>query len=262
MTNENQGTNDLKFSPLEAAREHMATTDPKTNKQKHVPLGSIVQYVEEKPKAKPAKPSIVDQINMTSPLDVHRTAEELFHIYLPESLYLSHYELHELYPHISADEWRKFLRAHDRFIMKETALVTEASARSALKRLGSGQLKAGDATAIGQLLKQSEQINAQTKDRTAYVTMFLPDPNNRSIPETGNVSLYAKNRNNVAAFFDGEFLRQRQERGEVYLNADGTLHILDMNTYSAALDRAYLKLFNPENKKIIEQGEDKGRDWQ
>lgn len=206
--------------------------------------------------------NVIDKLNESSPLDDFKPADELFYAHLPDSLYMTHYDLHAQFPHISKDEWRRFLRDHDRFIIKETALIAEANARSALQRLASGTLKQGDSTAISQLLKQSEQINQQAKDKTQYVTMFMPDPNSRELKSYNHAETFKKNRDIVHKFFRPEFLQQRVQRGEVFLNADGTVHILNPNTYSAALDNAYLALFNPTNQKITELDEEKGRDWQ
>lgn len=198
----------------------------------------------------------------TTFLEDHRTAEEIFEARMPESLYMTHYELHEEHPHISRDEWRRFLQDHDRFILKETAILTEALARKALNRLGTSDLKQGDATAISQLLKQSEQINQQTKDKTQYVMMYMPDPATRKVQDKSRNAVYTENRNNLRHFFDGELLQRRLERGEIYLNADGTMHVINHSTFSSSLDKAYLSLFNPDNKKVTTlEGED-DREWQ
>jgi len=207
-------------------------------------------------------PTIIDKLNNSSPLDDFKSADEIFHANLPDTLFMNHYDLHAAYKHISPDEWRRFLRDNDRFIIKETALITEANARSALQKLASGELKQGDATAITQLLKQSEQINAQAKDKTQYISTFMPDPASRELLDFNRSAVYKRNRENIDAFFQPDFFKQRMDRGEVFLNADGTMHVIDPNTYSASLDRAYLKLFNPENRKTTELEEDRGRDWQ
>ena len=106
-----------------------------------------------------------------------RSMDEIFKSLLPDSLYMSHYDLHNAYPHHSAEDWRRYLKENDKFIMRETAVLTEVEARRGLKVLGAGVAKASDVAAIRQLLERSEQINQQTKDKMTYITMFMPDPN-------------------------------------------------------------------------------------
>ncbi|MER2006280.1 MAG: hypothetical protein ABS939_02410 [Psychrobacillus sp.] len=106
-----------------------------------------------------------------------QTMDELFRKLLPESLYLNHYELHDEFPDYSVEDWRRYLKDSDKFILKETAILTEVNARKGLKNLASGDLKQGEATALKQLLDRSEQINTQVKDKTAFVTLMLPDHN-------------------------------------------------------------------------------------
>lgn len=210
----------------------------------------------------PKQEPLMERLANQSFLADIRTADEIFHANLPESLYLTHYELHERYPHIPKDEWRRFLQDNDRFIIKETALITEANARKALERLGSGKLASGDSTAISNLLKHSEQINQQAKDKTQYITMFLPNPQSRELKDYNRNAIFHQNRDNLSKFFEGDFLAERVRRNEVFLNADGTMHVLNHNTFSSALDKAYLALFNPENKKITElEGSDE-KEWQ
>lgn len=205
---------------------------------------------------------IIKKLNSTSPLDDFKPANEIFHAHLPDTLFMNHYQLHDEWRHITPDEWRRFLLDNDRFILKETAMITEANARGALQRLSSGKLNSGDAAAIAQLLKQSEQINQQAKDKTQFITMFMPDPKDRELLDFNRTAVYQRNRDNVNAFYTPDFLKARVDRGEVFLNTDGTIHIINPNTYSAALDKAYMTLFNPENKKVIELEADEGCDWQ
>lgn len=104
-----------------------------------------------------------------------RTMDEIFRSILPQSLYMNHYELHDTYNQFKAEEWRLYLKENDKFILRETAVLTEVNARKGLKNLASGDMKQGEATAIKQLLDRSEQINTQVKDKTAFVTVMLPD---------------------------------------------------------------------------------------
>lgn len=204
------------------------------------------------------------EVIVESPLDqFQRDPKELFYAHLPHSLYMSHYELHEKWQHITVDEWRRFLKDSDKFISKELALITESNARKALDRLATGKdVKSSDVTAITNLLKQSEQLNAQSKDKTVYMTMFMPDPKDRKIEDPSFQAVYEKNRANIRHFYDGEFLARRIKLGEVALNADGTLHVINEFSFSSNLDKVYLSLFNPDNKRVTELSEEQERGWQ
>lgn len=91
---------------------------------------------------------------------------------LPESLYLSHYELAHRYPIATAQEWRVFVRDNATFIDAELAAIAEAEARSALQKLGkaSGQ----EVTALKTLLDRSKIINDAQKQSTKIVFTFIP----------------------------------------------------------------------------------------
>lgn len=131
-----------------------------------------INFLDDVPKPE-SKPKEIDT-NFTGDT---RSMDEIFKSLLPDSLYMSHYDLHNAYPHHSAEDWRRYLKENDRFIMRETAVLTEVEARRGLKVLGAGVAKASDVAAIKQLLDRSEQINQQMKDKMTYITMFMPDPN-------------------------------------------------------------------------------------
>ena len=99
------------------------------------------------------------------------TIEEKFHKWLPNTLYLSHYELSKSYGN-TPEEWRKFLRDNHLFIESELAAITEAEARSALSRLGNagGQ----EVTALKALLDKSKLINDAQRQNVKVVMHFLP----------------------------------------------------------------------------------------
>jgi hypothetical protein len=99
------------------------------------------------------------------------TIEEKFHKWLPNTLYLSHYELAKSYGN-TPEEWRKFLRDNHLFIESELAAITEAEARSALSRLGNagGQ----EVTALKALLDKSKLINDAQRQNVKVVMHFLP----------------------------------------------------------------------------------------
>jgi hypothetical protein len=97
--------------------------------------------------------------------------EEIFHKYLPHTLYSSHYQLASDYGH-TPQEWRKFLRDNHIFIETELAAIAEAEARSALARLGnaSGQ----EVAALKAVLEKSKLINDAQKQSTKVVLTFMP----------------------------------------------------------------------------------------
>lgn len=190
-----------------------------------------------------------------------KTQKETFTEGLPLTLQMSHYELHARYPDFSIDEWRRFLQDNDRFITKETALLTEVNARKGLEKLGMGALGTGEATAISNLLKQSEQLNASAKEKVQMITMFLPDPKDREIKDYSRKAVYAQNMENVKYFFDSQIMADRIARKEIVINADGTLHFTNLTPYSHPLDTVYVKMFNPTNA-LIESTDDVEEEWQ
>jgi hypothetical protein len=99
------------------------------------------------------------------------TIEEIFHTYLPATLYASHYELARSYGH-TPQEWRKFIRDNHIFIETELAAIAEAEARSALARLGtaSGQ----EVSALKAILEKSKLINDAQRQNTKVVLTFIP----------------------------------------------------------------------------------------
>ena len=117
----------------------------------------------------------LDYINKTKepavPKVYGKTMEEIFHQYLPDTLYSSHYELAKLHG-FTPQEWRKFLRDNHMFIESELAAIAEAEARSALSRLGnaSGQ----EVTALKAILEKSKLINDAQKQSEKVVMLFIP----------------------------------------------------------------------------------------
>lgn len=192
------------------------------------------------------KPTIEQRI-----VKKERSMEEIFQEQLPDSLYMNHYDLYEAFPEHSAESWRRYLKENDRFILQETAAITEANARAALKHLASGNLKQGDATAIKHLLDRSEQINQSTKDKTVYMTTYLPDPAAPKQYVKGIAETVKENKEIAQIFYPRQVFYLRETRGEVVENADGTLHfpIEDAITH---LDRVYMHFHNPDNKLISE----------
>lgn len=157
--------------------------------------------------------------------------------YLPDTLYFNHYNLNMEFPQWSAEQWRQFLRDHDKFIMKEVAAITEAEARKALQKLSTGSLSSQEVTAIKQILDRSEQINKTNQDSRTFVTTFMP---NIAIPPPEPIDkallerqIYADNRQHVKAIYfpdDYDTIAQRRyyervQNGEIIQNEDGTITI-------------------------------------
>lgn len=202
------------------------------------------------------------------------TIDEIFHAHLPDNLYLNHYELNQLFHQFTPEEWRKYLKSIDRFIINEVSAITEASARQALSRLGSGQLKQGDAAAIKQLLDRSEQINTSSQDKRTFVVMQF-DPSVTEPPlswQEEMAQVMNENAKHVHLMYNldnPDALTQfdrRERQGDFIRNIDGTLHFPNTNSpHVSDLDRAYIKLFNPENERVKElpkpPQENQG-DWQ
>jgi hypothetical protein len=122
----------------------------------------------------PIKP--LDVKNPNQEIDGERLYSALYHWFhkkLPESLYHNHYSLAEM-SRYTPSQWKKFLKMNEQFISSELAAITEANARSALKRIAAGQLRQGEANALKQLLDRSEQINSNNKNRETIVMHFIP----------------------------------------------------------------------------------------
>jgi hypothetical protein len=112
----------------------------------------------------------------------HMSMEEIFHKFLPETLYESHYSLSQTYGH-TPQEWRTFLRDNHVFIDTELAAIAEAEARSALSRLGNAS--GTEVAAIKALLETSKLINDSQKQNTKIVMTFIPDahkPEQKQVP--------------------------------------------------------------------------------
>lgn len=106
--------------------------------------------------------------------------DEKFHKYLPNTLYLSHYDLAQSYGH-TPEEWRKYLRDNHLFIESELAAITEAEARAALSRLGNagGQ----EVTALKALLDKSKLINDAQRQNVKVVMTFIPSNEEELAPK-------------------------------------------------------------------------------
>jgi hypothetical protein len=99
------------------------------------------------------------------------TMEEIFHKYLPDTLYQSHYALSEMYGY-TPTEWRKFLRDNQMFIESELAAIAEAEARSALSRLATAGTH--EVSALKAVLEKSQLINNAQKQATKVILTHIP----------------------------------------------------------------------------------------
>lgn len=97
--------------------------------------------------------------------------DEIFHKYLPHTLYQSHYEMSKNYGY-TPTEWRTFLRDNHLFIETELAAIAEAEARSALSRLGNAS--GTEVAALKAILEKSKLINDAQKQQEKIVIMFIP----------------------------------------------------------------------------------------
>jgi hypothetical protein len=97
--------------------------------------------------------------------------DEIFHRYLPGTMYQSHYELSTNYGY-TPSEWRTYLRDNSLFIETELAAIAEAEARSALSRLSnaSGQ----EVAALKAILEKSKLINDAQKQATKIIITHIP----------------------------------------------------------------------------------------
>jgi hypothetical protein len=115
------------------------------------------------------------------------TIDEIFHKYLPGTLFESHYELAKNYGY-TPQEWRKYLRDNSMFIETELAAIAEAESRGALSRLGNAT--GTEVSAIKALLETSKLINDSQRQRTKVVLTFIsPTQRNKDslVPEKKTV---------------------------------------------------------------------------
>ena len=98
------------------------------------------------------------------------TMEQIFHKFLPSTLYSSHYQLATDYG-FTPQEWRTFLRDNHIFIESELAAIAEAEARSALARLGNAT--GTEVAALKAILEKSKLINDAQKQSTKVVLTFI-----------------------------------------------------------------------------------------
>jgi hypothetical protein len=130
-----------------------------------------LDYIEDE-EIKPMVPpkTVIPKVTEPEPEREQPTMEEIFHRYLPGTLYMSHYDLAKHYG-FTPQEWRKFIRDNHLFIETELAAIAEAEARSALARLGnaSGQ----EVAALKAILEKSKLINEAQRQQTKVILTFV-----------------------------------------------------------------------------------------
>jgi hypothetical protein len=105
-----------------------------------------------------------------------RSMDEIFHNYLPDNLFRSHYELAQMFGY-KPQEWRKYLRENQIFIDSELAAIAEAEARNALSRLGNAS--SSEVSAFKAILENSQLINNAQKQATKIVITHIPKTEER-----------------------------------------------------------------------------------
>lgn len=179
---------------------------------------------------------------------------------LPRSLYLDHYALSAINPSYTPEEWRRYLKENERFIMQEVSAITEAHARKAISLLATGDPSSATISAIKELLSKSEQINKQTRDVRTFVTMNLttqPDPDPVLLAKEFAFRFY----NIEHDEFDTHLYNFLEKYPNISPNADGTFHMVDL-TRATERDLAYLRVANPTNEQTTQMPEPEGTDIQ
>lgn len=99
--------------------------------------------------------------------------DKVFRTNLPESLYMSHYELREQFG-FTAEQWRIYQRDNAQFITTEMAALAEPAARRALAKLGNSSVSSQEVSAIKELLAKSKLINEAQHQQERVIVMFVP----------------------------------------------------------------------------------------
>jgi hypothetical protein len=158
----------------------------KWNEMDYNPLDLVPEDEDIKPMAPPKQrtpePPSTTTVNKT--VTEGPTMEEIFHKYLPGTLYESHYDLAKMYG-FTPQEWRKFIRDNHMFIETELAAIAEAEARSALSRLGNATGQ--EVAALKAILEKSKMINDAQKQNTKIVLTFIPKTERNPVNDNNTV---------------------------------------------------------------------------
>ena len=95
---------------------------------------------------------------------------QIFESNLPDSLYLNHYLLAEMYG-FSPSEWNSFLKIKeiDRLIQAEISVIAEIGARHALANLQKGYASSADVSAAKELLANSKLLQQNLNQRPQII---------------------------------------------------------------------------------------------
>lgn len=102
---------------------------------------------------------------------------KLFKQQLPESLYMSSYDLHSEIRDFSQEEWEHFLDSPDtqRFIESKMAKLTEVNARKAVHRLGTTTgFASQEVTALKEIIEKSKLMQQGQNRRPKVVLTYIP----------------------------------------------------------------------------------------
>lgn len=164
----NEDWNEMDYNPLDFLEEEESTDELVDETEKIKPMAP--PEPEPKPKTAPEPIEEPDFVRYEPPKPKLPTMEETFHKHLPNTLYMSHYELAKHFGH-TPQEWRTFIRDNHLFIETELAAISEAEARSALARLGNAS--GTEVAAIKALLEKSKLINDSQRQNTKIVMTFI-----------------------------------------------------------------------------------------
>lgn len=105
---------------------------------------------------------------------LHQMAEH-YEVHLPDSLYLSHYALSEMFG-FTPKEWSDFLKIKEinMLIESEIAQIAEIGARKALQRLQSGTAASADISAARELLANSRLLKQKTNQKQQFILTRVP----------------------------------------------------------------------------------------
>lgn len=156
----NEDWNEMDYNPLDFIEEEESTDE-------------LVDETEKVRLMAPPSPEPIEEpdfVRYEPPKPKLPSMEETFHKHLPNTLYMSHYDLSKHFGH-TPQEWRTFIRDNHLFIETELAAISEAEARSALARLGNAS--GTEVAAIKALLEKSKMINDAQRQNTKIVMTFI-----------------------------------------------------------------------------------------
>lgn len=120
--------------------------------------------------------SIISQLAI-SPIkkSIFLKLAKIYQLNLPDSLYLNPYELTELLPSSTPQDWKSFLAIPEinRFIESEIATIAEAAARKALQNLQDNPTSQ-DISAAKELLQSSRLLKQKLQNKQTVIMTYLP----------------------------------------------------------------------------------------